>query len=141
MTNTEIITLIERIERGRMGYSEMAQAAIDAIRALIDERDARWTSIDERSPESGKTVLATYRNRLGKLRRIRAQYIAAKSREYNADYEEIGAEYDEERDAYYWPAGWYECIDNWPDYTHVAVCEGNVTHWIEMPDAPKESPR
>jgi len=45
-------------------------------------------------------------------------------------------EYDETTDTYYWAAGWYECIDNWDDYSHVAVSEGAVTHWMQMPDAP-----
>jgi hypothetical protein len=95
-----------------------------------------WTSVADRLPESGKTVLATYQNRLGKLRRIRAQYIAPKTREQNIDNDELDGEYDEATDTYYWNAGWYECIDNWGDYSHVAVCEGNVTHWMPMPDAP-----
>jgi hypothetical protein len=97
---------------------------------------AEWISVDARLPDSGKTVLATYLNRCGKPRRIRAQYVAAKTREQNFDNDELDAEYDEASDTYYWKAGWYECIDNWPDYSHVAVCEGDVTHWTLMPDAP-----
>lgn len=99
-------------------------------------RRAEWISVDERLPESGKTVLATYLNRLGKRRRIRAQYIAPKTREQNVDYDELDGEYDEATDKYYWETGWYECIDNWGGYSHVAVCEGDVTHWTLMPDAP-----
>lgn len=97
---------------------------------------AGWVSVADRLPESGKTVLATYQNRLGKLRRIRAQYIGPKTREHYTDYDELDGEYDETTDTYYWAAGWYECIDNWDDYSHVSVSEGNVTHWMPMPDAP-----
>jgi hypothetical protein len=87
----------------------------------------QWIRVDDRLPEPGKTVLATYKNRLGKLRRIRAQYIAPKTREQNVEHDELEGEYDEATDTYYWTAGWYECIDNWSDYSHVAVCEASLT--------------
>lgn len=118
-------------------YCRQILEAIKTAPAAPD-REA-WISAKDRVPDSGHTVLATYRNRLGKLRRIRAQYVAPKTREQNYDCDELEAEYDEERDAYYWKAGWYECIDNWSDYSHVAVCEGEVTHWTQMPPAPTDA--
>lgn len=114
----------------RCKYNTYAQPASEQQAA------AGWVSVADRLPESGKTVLATYQNRLGKLRRIRAQYIGPKTREHYTDYDELDGEYDETTDTYYWAAGWYECIDNWDDYSHVAVSEGAVTHWMQMPDAP-----
>ena len=35
--------------------------------------------------------------------------------------------------------GWYECIDNWDDYTEVAIHEGEPTHWMPLP-APPQAP-
>ena len=94
-----------------------------------------WVSVNSGLPKSGVTVLACYRNEAGMLRRIRAEYISAKTVESYPD-DEFG-EYDEDSDTYYDPEGWYEQIDNWGDYTAVAVCEGEITHWMPMPDGPK----
>ena len=91
--------------------------------------------MSERMPHSGAVVLAAYRNERGEWRRIRAQWIEAKTLESGCD-SEIG-EYDEETDTYYDPEGWYERINNWCDYTHIAVYEGVVTHWMPLPEPPK----
>jgi NTP pyrophosphatase (non-canonical NTP hydrolase) len=120
----------------KISSEEAARADTMEAKCAELERDApRWISVEDQLPNSGKTVLATYLNRIGKLRRIRAQYIAPKTREQNVEHDELDGEYDEATDTYYWTAGWYECIDNWCDYSHVAVCEGSVTHWMPMPDA------
>lgn len=116
---------------------------IAALRqALVqDEHEpVAWTKVSDGLPKSGVTVLACYRNSLGNLRRIRAHWIAAKTEESNGDYDEF-FEYDEETDTYYAPEGWYECIDNWGDYSSVRVCEGEVTHWMPLPPAPDEQLR
>jgi hypothetical protein len=96
----------------------------------------QWIPVSERLPESGVIVLACYTNRAGNVRRIRAQWVAAKTSEYMADGD--FGEYDEATDTYYDPEGWYECIDNWGDYSSVMVGEGEITHWMPLPDAPKE---
>lgn len=94
-----------------------------------------WIPTSERMPGSGVTVLACYRNSLGKWRQIRAQWVKAKNVESDPE-SEIG-EYDEETDTYYDPEGWYEAIDNWGDFTAVAVYEGEITHWMPLPSPPK----
>jgi len=111
------------------------QAAPVAAPTPPAQQPVAWVTVSERLPESGRTVLATYQNPFGKVRRIRAEYIAAKAREASADYDS-DVEYDEETDASYWPAGWYECVDNWDEYSHIAVVEGEVTHWMPLPSAP-----
>ena len=90
--------------------------------------------VRQQMPESGRTVLACYTNGAGKVRRIRAAWVAAKSSE--ASLESEIAEYDEDADCYYDPEGWYEQIDNWDDYSAVAVYQGEITHWMPLPDAP-----
>lgn len=94
----------------------------------------QWTPIADGLPASGRTVLACYTNRVGNVRRIRAHWVAAKTSE--ASDESEFSEYDEDTDTYYSPEGWYENIDNWGDYSSVFVCEGEVTHWMPLPDAP-----
>jgi hypothetical protein len=100
---------------------------------------AGWVPVTERLPDSGKVVLACYTNRAGRVRRIRAEWVAEKSREANSEDSDIGV-YDEATDTFYDPPGWYEKIDNWGDYSSVAVCEGEVTHWMDMPAAPAPAP-
>jgi hypothetical protein len=111
----------------------------DALRAALAQQEpVAWISVTDALPKSGATVLACYRNRLGKLRRIRAHWIAAKTVEANTDDWDQCSEYDESTDTYYVTEGWYECIDNWGDYSTVAVSEGDVTHWMALPEAPQE---
>lgn len=102
--------------------------------ALYTQPVLRWVRVGERLPERGTTVLACYMNSAGMLRRIRAHWIPAKSVEAGTDDE--CSEYDEETDTKWTPEGWYEQIDNWGDYSAVAVCEGAVTHWMPMPEPP-----
>ena len=103
-----------------------------------DAKDApdAWTSVKAAMPQSGVTVLAYYKNRNGFERRIRAKWTAAKTVEANAEYG--WGEYDEAADAYWTPEGWYECIDNWDEYSSVMVSEGEVTHWMPLPPAPQD---
>ena len=93
-----------------------------------------WVPVAKRLPDSGRTVLACYRNEIGNWRRIRAIWVAANTAESSAE-SEIG-EYDEASDTYYDPQGWYEQIDNWDDYSAVAVHQGEVTHWMLLPEPP-----
>lgn len=103
-----------------------------------DAKDAaRWTSVKDAMPQSGVKVLACYRNSHGNLRRIRAEWTAAKTVESNLDFD--FGEYDEATDCYYAPEGWYECIDNWVEYSSVMVSEGEVTHWMPLPLAPEDA--
>jgi len=97
-----------------------------------------WIPVADAMPVSGLIVLACYKNSLGKLRRIRAHWIAAKTEEASGECE--FGEYDEEADTYWNPEGWYECIDNWDEYSSVAVHEGEITHWMLMPDYPYTAP-
>jgi hypothetical protein len=96
----------------------------------------QWVRVTDQMPENGATVLACYRNENGKLRRIRAAWVAANSCESGPE-SEIG-EYDEATDTYYDPEGWYEQIDNWDDYTALAVYQGQITHWMALPPVPED---
>jgi len=121
---------------------ELAEANADFVR-IANERDAllaerEWISVEDRLPESGTPVLAFYENRLGKGRRICAEYIAPKSRvaDQLSDPDVETVEYDEEVGEYYWLPGWYERIDNWEEYSHLAVTEGDISHWMPLPTPP-----
>lgn len=97
-----------------------------------------WVPVAERMPASGLPVLACYKNSHGNWRRIRAEWVAAKTQE-SGDNSDIG-EYDEATDTYYDPQGWYERIDNWDDgFSAVGVNQGEVTHWMPLPAPPQSA--
>jgi len=133
---------IHELEGEVIGYKRMIEeAALKKLADLgqqIEQEPVAWTPVAESLPKSGVKVLAYYRNRLGNLRRIRAMWTAAKTEEANGDAEAC-IEYDEAADTYYVTEGWYECIDNWDDYSSVAVTEGEVTHWMPLPQPPIEA--
>jgi hypothetical protein len=95
------------------------------------EAQLTWRSVSE-LPEEDQIVIATYLNSYGKRRRVRAVYIRQYEEELDYD-DDSDYEYNEENDTYYLKEGWYELIDNWPDYSSVAIVEGVVDHWLPMP--------
>jgi len=97
-----------------------------------------WNLAADELPASGKTVLAFYLNSHGMGRRIRAMHVkrfTVEAEEF-ADPDTQCCEYSEQDDCYYTTEGWYELIDNWPDYSSCAVIEGVVTHWMPLPSTP-----
>lgn len=138
--NQEFQLAYEPTEPGEFEF--MKRMLLHAFRRLMRGQERAiaepwaWTPVAQALPQSGVTVLACYRNRLGNLRRIRAQWIAAKTEEADSDDAESGCEYDEKTDTYWTTEGWYERIDNWSYYSTVAVTEGEVTHWMPLPPAP-----
>lgn len=95
-----------------------------------------WISVKDAMPKSGVIVLAYYINSHNHSRRIRAKWTAAKTEEANAEF--YWGEYDEETDTYWTPEGWYECIDNWDEFSSIMVSEGEITHWMPLPLAPDD---
>ena len=108
----------------------------DAALAADPQQPVAWTSVKDVMPKSGVTVLVCYRNSHGNVRRIRAKWTPAKTDEANAEFD--WGEYDEESDTYWTPEGWYECIDNWDEFSSVMVSEGEITHWMPLPLAPDD---
>ena len=90
-------------------------------------------SVEDRLPQIRETVLASFVSRWGKGKRrvICAHYVPRFTVE--AISEEDYDEYHEESDTYYLCEGWYENIENWADFESVHVCEGEVTHWMPIP--------
>ena len=85
----------------------------------------QWQPI-ETAPKDGRKVILAYRNRNDKARTVMARWLTDEEAA-ETDADGVGLE-----------GGWYECIDNWNDYTEVAIHEGEPSHWMPSPAAPKQ---
>lgn len=83
----------------------------------------------------GTPLLAHYRNECGESRIIKAQYVEPRTMESFGYAIEFG-EYDEDRGAYYVPGGWYELIENWDEFSMIAI-DCRLDHWMPMPKPPE----
>ena len=92
-----------------------------------------WRTVE--SAPSAKAVLIAYKNRSDKWRIIKA--VRYEQFQSEQDFDEYDtAEYCEAKDAYFTPAGWYELIDNWDDFSSVSVNEGKPLFWCDLPTFP-----
>ena len=82
-----------------------------------------WQPI-ESALKTGRKVILFYKNRLNVGRTVIARWLTdEQATEIDAD--DVGLE-----------GGWYECIDNWDDFTEVAIHEGEPSHWMPLPAPP-----
>ena len=79
------------------------------------------------APMTGRKVILFYLNRNNRARTVMARWLTDEQAA-ETDGDDVGLE-----------GGWYECIDNWDDYTEVAIHEGEPTHWMPLP-APPQAP-
>ena len=108
-----------------------------AVLALTARPTIQPVPVSERLPEPSVKVLAHYLNALGKGRTICAIWVPAKSRSDEGDLDaDDFLEYDEERDKYHWPEGWYEAIENWEELGWAKVYEGEIVYWQPLPQWP-----
>lgn len=111
----------------------LAQPPADTIAVTRSE----WISVSERMPD--KACLVFYTNKLGNPRIVKAKYTPRFTDEAHGDCTDEWCEYSEEHDEYFYPEGWYECIDNWDDYAFVTINDATVTHWMPLPEYPTKS--
>lgn len=103
----------------------------------------KWISVKERLPESGEACLLACKATNCYSRKTyryvcEGFYIERWKEEVRYDVSEDQAiEYNEETDEYYLCEGWYERIHNWDDYISVYISD-TVTHWMPLPEPPKE---
>lgn len=82
-----------------------------------------WMPI-ESAPMTGRKVILFYVNRSSRPRTVMARWLTDEEAA-ETDGDGVGLE-----------GGWYECIDNWDDYTEVAIHEGEPSHWMPLPPPP-----
>lgn len=104
----------------------------EQMRTYGDARDAagyarglarEWQPI-ETAPKTGKKIILWYTNRNNLARTVMAQWLTDEQAAEN-DFDGVGLE-----------GGWYECIDNWDEYTKVAINQGDPSHWMPLPKPP-----
>lgn len=95
-----------------------------------------WINTKKSMPEHGKKVLATYKNQSGRNRIVVAHFWERWKAESNCE-DGANDEYSEALDNYFYKEGWYEQVDNWDDFYAIAVNEGEVSHWMPLPELPK----
>lgn len=100
----------------------------------------RWIPVTERLPDTEDPVLAYCKYGTCKGGYVCSAFYVApgtyeEDSDFSWDYEALG-DYNEEKDSYEIPAGWYERIHNWDDYGSVRIY-GNVTHWMPLPEPPE----
>lgn len=79
-------------------------------------------------------ILIHYKTSYGRSCIIKARFVPKFTEE--TEFAEWG-EYEEETDIYYNPAGWYEMIDNWEEFSTIFVNEGVPDFWMPLPEPPK----
>lgn len=121
MTDAELQTL------ENTGYGDAAEEirGLRAELAASREREERmqWQPI-ETAPKDGRKVILFYRNSHNRPRTVMARWLTDEQAA-ETDADGVGLE-----------GGWYECIDNWGDYTEVAIHEGEPDHWMPLPAPP-----
>ena len=94
-----------------------------AWQAALAPAVPQWMPI-ETAPKTGRKLIVFYMNRNNKARTVMARWLTDEQAA-ETDTDDVGLE-----------GGWYECIDNWDDYTEVEIHEGEPMLWLPLPAAP-----
>ena len=122
--------------------SEVAKT-LDKVPFCEIERQSEWISVKDRLPESGEKVIARLQSKT--FQSYRPTTILAHIGEHekttdDSDWRdrECDTEYDEKNDCYWISECWYEVnvVDDNPNW--IIDSDYNVTHWMPLPEPPKE---
>lgn len=83
-----------------------------------------WQPIST-APKDGRKIIVWYLNRYKLPRTVMAEWVTDEEAEAQ-DSDGVGLK-----------GGWYECLDNWDDYTALAIYQGEPTHWMPLPPPPE----
>ena len=144
----KLVELLDDMQRSGTGYfgSAIENKKIADYLIAHGVTVQEWIAVDERLPENEQDVIicAERRHYSNPNRFIRivakAFYTDGKHdtdhTAYNWNNDYIDMEYDEEDDVYLIPEGWWESIEYGEEFS---VVSDFVTHWMPLPEPPKES--
>lgn len=100
---------------------------------------SEWISVKDRLPEPEEEVFIRC-NRNGHKFTTTAMYEDGTMPFGDSiwNWYDIDFDYDEERDEYLIPAGWWEYRHFNPDDVYNCLVDCEVTHWMPLPEPPKE---
>lgn len=129
-----------------------AQVIFDCLCGLDDcptvapKEQGQWISVNDRMPKAEERVLVcvenkyagkTYKNVVTGMHEDGTVYREDSDWMFN-DFDELRT-YDEEKDDWIIPEGWWE-YTLYNDENENYIIDGNVTHWMPIPEPPKEGP-
>ena len=125
---------------GRLAKLQAADM-LEKLAAEKDEKKPEWISVKDGPPKKEQEVFI-YCNRGGFKFVCPAIYedgtmLTQNSRWNWNDLEEYGT-YSEENDDYFVPKGWWENRQFAPDDVYNCPVDCEVTHWMPLPEPPKE---
>lgn len=102
---------------------------------------SEWIRVKERLPDAEKEVRLFCVTSNGYKYQCQGFYVPPGMRRDDSDYTwdwECCDQYDEDSDDYFVNPGWYESSHNWDEYSAFGIAD-NVTHWMPLPEPPKEN--
>lgn len=125
-------------ERNSLEGTHIAFRISQAFKAGAEwQKQQGWIDVNEKMPEPGQKCYIAILYDNGKYFQSTATWIPAKhitTDDFN--YEGDDAEYDEDKDEYWTPQGWYE--NQYEPDTSWRLPEEKVTHWMPLPPAPNK---
>ncbi len=100
-----------------------------------------WISVNDRLPEPETEVLVMAVDNMGYATITTAMYEDGTKRTEDSKWvwdNYCAFEYDEERDTYIVSEGWWEYRHYNPDDVYNNPVDDHVTHWMPLPEPPKE---
>ena len=91
-----------------------------------------WISVEDELPNQCRKVLVYYKNSLGNDRIVLAERYDHLSVECNCEFD---CDYDDKKDCYYLPKGWWEVSDNHDEF-QLMLIDDKITHWCPLPYPP-----
>lgn len=132
-------SLLESLAAERDGLKEQLAAAL-AENTKLAEQVPHWISVKDRLPKPEEEVIVSCVALCGYKQITTALYedgtVNADESDWN--WTDVDFDYDKKSGIYYIPKGWWEYKHYNPDDVYNNQIDDAVTHWMPLPEPPKE---